>query len=221
MQSSTRLAVIAESQGFYSAGLAALLSQKLGIRSMPVRNLEQAIHALGQAKSTTLLTIDCTLLGDREIQTTRMLRDRFPTTPMLLTRNVIDRQTVFDLIGAGAYGVISKCAETEDLLLALRTVLAGQIFVPASVRDQPVNQFINSASLQDSATSLTRRQSQVVALMCEGKSNKAIARELGISPSTVKVHLHAVFRSLGVHSRVGAASASFERQLSTLRLEAT
>jgi DNA-binding NarL/FixJ family response regulator len=56
-------------------------------------------------------------------------------------------------------------------------------------------------------TGLTERQQQVIKLLSKGLPNKVIARELGISPSTVKVHVHAVFRALGVHSRMAALAA--------------
>jgi len=222
MQESSGLAVIVEPHAFYSAGLADLLNRKLGIRSMPLQNLEQAVQVLSETDGAALLTLDCSIVGALAllVSTVRMLRDRFPAIPILLTSSLIERKMVFDLIGAGACGVVSKSASADDLLVALRTILSGQIFVPALVREQPRAHSLMFPRSNESSATLTPRQSEVVALMCEGKSNKAIARELGISPSTVKVHLHAVFRSLGVHSRVGAASASFERQISTLRMEA-
>jgi len=220
MHDRTATAVIAEAHGFYSAGLANLLGRKLGIRSVAARNVEEAIEALSRANGAVLLTIDSALLGIREVQTVRLLRNRFPKTPILLTVATTDRETVFQLISAGANGVVPKSADADDVLLALQTVVAGQIFVPTSVREQPTSPAIVASMVDEPAASLTPRQSEVVALMCKGKSNKVIARELGISPSTVKVHLHAAFRSLGVHSRVGAASASYERQLSVRRLGA-
>jgi DNA-binding NarL/FixJ family response regulator len=219
MQGAAGLAVIAEAHSFYSAGLADLLGRKLGVRSVAASTLEQTIQALARSDAAILLTIDSSLLGMRGVQTVRMLRDRFPTTPMLLTASQMDRETLFQLIAAGAHGVVPKSADSADVLVALRTVIAGQIFVPTSVREQPSVHSVSASIRDQSGMSLTPRQSEVVALMCEGKSNKAIARELGISPSTVKVHLHAAFRSLGVHSRVGAASASFERQHSSAALE--
>lgn len=208
-----RFAVIAEAHGFYTAGWAHLLSQNLGITSVCASNLEQAVQALDTPGGAAVLVIDANLTGVRGVATIRMLRDEFPDTPILLTFSEMHRETVFDFITAGAYGVLPKSAQTSDVLLALHTVMAGQIFLPATVRGQPKAVFAGPAPVDGSQIALTPRQSEIVALLCEGKSNKAIARELGISPSTVKVHLHAAFRSLGVNNRLGAASASFERQL--------
>jgi DNA-binding NarL/FixJ family response regulator len=213
MQRTEQLAVIAESHGFYTSGWANLLRQNLGISSVAANNLEQTIQALDGAEGANLLIIDATLPGVRGVQTMRMLRGQFPDTPILLTFSQMDRETVFEFIAAGAHGLVPKSAASSDVLLALRTVMAGQIFVPTSVREQTSPRFTTGSLSDDPDISLTPRQSEIVALLCEGKSNKAIARDLGISPSTVKVHLHAAFRSLGVNNRLGAASASFGRQL--------
>lgn len=209
MQQPERLAVIAETHGFYTAGWSSLLRDQLAITSISSGNLEQTIQALDAADRPVLLIIDATLTGVRGVATIRMLRDQFPSASILVTFSELERAVVFEFITAGAHGVLPKSASPSDILLALKTVLAGQIFVPNTVREPTSSRFVDPLLTNGTGISLTPRQTEIVARLCEGKSNKAIARELGISPSTVKVHLHAAFRSLGVHNRLGAASASF------------
>lgn len=108
--------------------------------------------------------------------------------------------------------MVSKSASTSELLVALRTVAAGHIYVPPSITEQPKNWCIDTRAPKH-VRDLTRRQSEIIALMSEGKSNKAIARALGISPSTVKVHLHAAYRALGVHCRIDAAWVSLQPEV--------
>ncbi|KTE08105.1 hypothetical protein ATE76_16185 [Sphingopyxis sp. H093] len=99
--------------------------------------------------------------------------------------------------------------EQDEMLQAFRQVMAGQVYVPPIVSDvdAEVRATGSSGSHQASLSSLTERQREVLAHMSMGKSNKEIARSLRISESTVKVHVAAAFRLLGVHNRVGAVAA--------------
>ena len=134
---------------------------------------------------------------------------------------------------AGAHGYIPKGLGAVELSAAIQALRSGVIYVPASLADlsgtasepmpllarattvrgtsadesEPASLTFRRASTA-SAPHLTPRQAQVLALLIEGLSNKAIARELGLGEGTVKVHMAALFRALGVTSRAGAAAAA-------------
>lgn len=208
MQRRSETAVIADQHEFYSAGLGNLMTRKTGLKYATARDLGQVIAMLDDLDDAALLVLDASLAGPHGADTVRMLRSRFPEVRILLTVDHAEQDEVFRFIGAGAHGVVSKAADSGETLVALRTVLAGHVFMPPSVTEQPKNWCIDTRAPRH-LKSLTRRQYEIVSLMSQGNSNKVIARTLGISPSTVKVHLHAAFRALGVHSRVSAASAAF------------
>jgi DNA-binding NarL/FixJ family response regulator len=105
---------------------------------------------------------------------------------------------VSDLIEQGAAGFISKSADTEVLLAALRTVLNGGIYLPRQILSVP------SPATAAELSNLSPRQVQVVIKLMQGKSNKLIASELQLSDNTVKSHLAAAFRTLGVSNRTEA-----------------
>lgn len=200
------LAVVADEHEFYSAGLGELLVTKTGVQFTTARDYRQVLTILEQVDDIALLTLDVALPGMLGADTIKTLRGRFPHVKILVVSACVLPDLVFQAIGAGAFGMVAKSASPFELLLALRTVLAGHIYVPASVTEKPRNWCVDTRATRHHRE-LTRRQVEIIELLSEGKSNKAIARALGISPSTVKVHLHAAYRSLGVHSRVGAASA--------------
>jgi DNA-binding NarL/FixJ family response regulator len=114
-------------------------------------------------------------------------------------------KTISAALTAGADGYIPKRLGHEAMVSALRLILAGETFVPSLAwpRDDPWP--FRSAAVR---SGLTRREGEVLDLVREGLSNKAIARRLNLSEVTVKSHIGSIFRKLGVHNRVQAARAA-------------
>ncbi|MDP6832001.1 MAG: response regulator transcription factor [Alphaproteobacteria bacterium] len=125
----------------------------------------------------------------------------------VVVMSVKDRASdVRNAIQLGASGYIPKAASADVMISALRLILAGGVYLPPTLLDAP------AATAQpargDQSSVLTPRQLEVLALLAEGRSNKAIATELGLSPGTVKVHMTRIFKSLGVSNRTEAVIAS-------------
>jgi DNA-binding NarL/FixJ family response regulator len=113
--------------------------------------------------------------------------------------SITDTETMRRAMLCGAAGFIPKASTKERMVNALQVVLAGGVYWPGettSARREP-----------EAGVPLTPRQATVLAKLIEGKSNKEIARELAISDMTVKVHVSAVLRSLGVLTRAQAIVA--------------
>jgi DNA-binding NarL/FixJ family response regulator len=138
----------------------------------------------------------------------RGLRHRFPQLSLVIVDWRRDRDAVLRAISDGAHGFIPKDMEQDEMLQAFRQVMAGQVYVPPIVSDVDAEvRATGSSGSHQGSLSLTERQREVLTHMSMGKSNKEIARSLRISESTVKVHVAAAFRLLGVHNRVGAVAA--------------
>jgi DNA-binding NarL/FixJ family response regulator len=108
----------------------------------------------------------------------------------------------------GAAAFVSKTCSSDRLLSVLRDVLAGKVFLPDIMEKQafvasPLAP-IGEGDVDPADFGLTERQAQVLGLMVRGKSNRDIGTLLGLSEGTVKIHLTAIFKLLGVSSRTQA-----------------
>lgn len=205
MITQTSVAVVAEKEDFYSGGLTAVLKHQIGYPSiLRARSLSQLFAIVAESPVDLLILAD-DVLGEDASETVRDLRAQYPKLRIAVFTRSCEVREVLSLLAAGAQGVISKRnCDSAELLRALRTISEDGTFVPA-MAELDDGQFEPVAG--DALAGLTERQRQVIKLLSKGYPNKVIARELGISPCTVKVHVHAAFRALGVHSRMAAVAA--------------
>lgn len=203
------VAVVAGGEEFFSGGVSAMLKRQVGYESvLRVKTLDELTDLLALKIRVDLLVLDLDLAGCEGAATVRRLHSTWPEMLIAVMTNGGNDREILGLLAAGSQGVIPKDAgNCSAMLTGLRTVSDSGVFVPES-----------AAPLEDTADesnpliALTERQRQVIGLLSRGYPNKVIARELGISPSTVKVHVHAAFRTLGVHNRMAAAAALWPQQ---------
>ena len=163
-----------------------------------------------------LALVDLNMPGFVGMQGITQYRSRFPDIPLVVLSASEASHDIRGALEAGALGYIPKAASTGVMLAALRQVLAGDMYVPACLGEG--NSGLHAvaggdfAALQDSG--LTARQLEVARLLAQGCANKAIAGMLAMSESTVKVHIAAIFRALGVSNRTEAVLA-IQRQVQT------
>lgn len=132
-------------------------------------------------------------------------------TPVVIVSASESQSDVRSALDAGASGYIPKSSSVKIMLSALNLVFSGGIYVPPAAihGDSPgMGNGGGGGNGGGSLPSLTQRQRDVLRCLREGKSNKQIAYELGLSEGTVKIHVTAVMRSLGVRNRTQAVIAS-------------
>jgi two-component system nitrate/nitrite response regulator NarL len=133
---------------------------------------------------------------------------------MLTTSN--EEKDLVESLRSGASGYLLKDMEPSELVAALREIVAGKTVVAPEltpvlarvVQGEAIDEQQPESSPFDE---LTPREVEILCLLAEGQSNKLIARNLGISDGTVKLHVKAILRKLNVHSRVEAAVMAVER----------
>jgi len=128
--------------------------------------------------------------------------------PIVMLTTSSNEQDLLEALKNGASGYLLKDMEPDALVTALRDINAGKTVVAphlTSVLVRLIQGDTTTTEIQGPFSDLTPRESEILKLIADGQSNKLIARNLGISDGTVKLHVKAVLRKLEVHSRVEAA----------------
>ena len=188
--------------------------------------------ALHKDADFDLVLLDLSL-GDADgFEVLTELRAAYPSLPVVVVSASDRTSDVIRAIDLGAMGFVPKRSSNDQLFEALRMVMSGGLYVPPmmlgldsapaesdTVPDvmRPVAAASSQSPYQKAPLSLesvglTPRQSDVLALLLQGKPNKLIARELNVSVETVKDHVAAVLRALGVSSRTQAVLAVSQMQ---------
>jgi DNA-binding NarL/FixJ family response regulator len=195
-----------------------------GVEAVVAMNLEELDRAVAEhANDLDLALVDITMPGTQGHQHVAKLRADAPALPVIVLSGSEDVDLMRSLIDLGVLGFIPKAYSPEVMLSAIRLVLAGGIYIPPLLlanaqaqgwQPEPVHAPSADAgrSIDGLRSLLTERQIDVMRLLSQGKPNKLIARDLGISEGTVKIHLAAIFRALNVRNRVEAVVASRKLQ---------
>ena len=164
-----------------------------------------------RAEPFDLILVDLHMPGISGLQALEAMRSAFESSRIVVLSGEEDPRLVRAAIDAGAAGFIPKASTPEVLLGAMRLILADGVYLPpVALRglDEPGEPSAGGASGEGLDGALSDRQLDVLRKAVQGKANKVIARELGISEGTVKAHLSAAFRALGVHNRTEAVYAA-------------
>lgn len=199
-----------------------LASLRIGAQVLQAADGAQALAVLATHPDLDLVLLDLDLPDRDGLSVLDEIVVRNPAVGVVMLSGNHDSETIQHALRQGAQGFIPK-TETRDVLArALELVLAGGVYVPKAAlgaRLQPPAAPAGvtaqtSASLAPapwSGLGLTDRQLDVLALLMQGCSNKLICRALGLAEPTVKNHVSAIFRLLGVSSRTEAVLAVTRR----------
>lgn len=209
--------LIADDDEFFRLALRSILIGRLGFAEVvETVSLDEALGELGQdgAASFALALFDLRMPGMESAASLGAVRECFPSVRTAIVSASRRRSDILAALDAGAHGYVWKASGAADLERAVRTIMAGEIAVPAfladvSLDDGPVAPMRRETALK----ALTARQTEVLDQLAAGRSNKEIARALGLGEGTVKVHVAALLRALGASNRAAAAAAYLaERQ---------
>ncbi|GAA0785377.1 two component transcriptional regulator, LuxR family [Marinobacterium sediminicola] len=175
-------------------------------------DLESALELAQQHDDLDLVLLDLNMPGMNGLNGLISLRNEAPTIPVVIVSAEDDKQIVLQAITCGAVGFISKSSPRAQMTEALQQILDGNVYLPSDIirqteqdsnrRNRRSNEHPQIAP--ELLSSLTRRQLLVLERMAKGESNKQIAYNLHIAETTVKAHVSAILRKLGVHNRVQA-----------------
>jgi DNA-binding NarL/FixJ family response regulator len=184
------------------------------VRCEPASTMADALRLIGAGTRFDLALLDLNLPDANGTSGLETLRSRFPGLPVLVMSGEHDDRTVDRCIAAGAAGFLPKTATPERLAAAVRTVESGSIYLPPELeaavdRGRSTRGPVRAGLTGDvRQLGLTDRQSDVLRLILRGLPNKLIGRQLQLAEGTVKVHVSAVLRALGVSNRTQAVLAA-------------
>ncbi|QRE73849.1 response regulator [Methylobacterium aquaticum] len=217
------VALIADDDDFFRLAVVAILTRNFGFSEVvETGSLDAAVDQLSTRRgAVTLALFDLAMPGMEGPGSLSAVRECFPAVKVAVVSASTERNKILTALEVGVHGYIPKGIGSAELTRAVGMVLDGQVFVPASLAvldgagPRPALESRSPAfdgrpdGRQDGRQlripDLTPRQRDVLALLVEGRSNKEIARRLQLGEGTVKVHMAALLRSLGVQNRAAAA----------------
>ena len=179
-------------------------------------NCQQAMRLVDEHPDLGLILLDLNLPDRNGFDVLAELRERYPAISAVVLSALNDRDTVTKALDLGALGFIPKSSTREVMISALRLVFSGGIYIPPEIlvrREAGSSQPTSHPGAMEPRPSsprdlgLTDRQVDVLALMMQGKSNKAICRTLDLAEPTVKNHVTAILKALKVANRTEAVIA--------------
>lgn len=175
-----------------------LLDARAGWTVHEVDTFDAALAASERCAFDVVL-LDCSIVPQGRLSTLVSLRGE---ARIIIMGDADSRAEVLGWISAGAHGYLARTADQAQLMCSIEAVMLNNVFVP-SVLIGPAEHAASPRDLEVRG-GLTDRQQDVLELIMQGCSTKAIARELDIAVATVKIHLAAIYRVLGAHSRLEA-----------------
>jgi DNA-binding NarL/FixJ family response regulator len=150
--------------------------------------------------SVDLLLLDLSMPGMDGARSLQALRRDFPSVPILVVSAIEEPQVMRQTMELGVAGFLPKSSPFAAITDAVRAVLAGELWFPelGTTLEEP-------RELPARIADLTPQQRRVLELVCQGRHNKEIAVDLGVTEATIKAHVTQILQKLGVRSRTQAA----------------
>jgi DNA-binding NarL/FixJ family response regulator len=177
----------------------------------------RTMQVLGDQPDVALILLDLSLPDRDGMELLAEVRQRYPGISVVVLSAFADRANVVRALEHGALGFIPKSAGSEVMTSALNLVFSGGVYIPPEILGSASSDGTEPSQSRGSAArpqaspadlGLTGRQVDVLALMMQGKSNKAICRLLELAEPTVKNHVTAILKALGVSNRTEAVLAA-------------
>ncbi|WP_375699800.1 response regulator [Pseudophaeobacter sp. TrK17] len=192
--------IVADDHPVFREALSRIVRQVVKGNIVEVADFDTLLGALEGGQEPKLLLLDLVFPGFNGASTLASLRKQLPRTPIVVVTMNQDEQVARSIMAAGANGYVSKTVLPEEMKRAFESVLEGElVYLVEGVQE-------SSGLPKPVHDSLSQRQLELMVYLAQGKSNKEIARELGISPHTVRAHMSVLFEKLDLNSRSAAAA---------------
>ena len=210
----TQHIIIADDHPLFRAALRQAVSQAVPEAEVAeVESIKALQAAVEQKPDADLVLLDLNMPGAHGFSGLVFMRGQYPGLPVVVVSGSEELQVMRRTIDYGASGFIPKSAPLPQITEAIQAVLEGDMWLPEGVAEKLEQMQAENTDFSDRLASLTPQQFRVLGMLAEGMLNKQIAYDLEVSEATIKAHITAVFRKLGVRNRTQAVIAIQQMEL--------
>lgn len=197
--------LIADDHALFREGMCHVLGElSESVTLLQASECESALKHATDHPDLDLVLLDLNMPGKDGFAVLDTFTNRYPALPVIILSASNRRSHIQRALDAGALGFIPKDTTSAVMLNALRLVLSGGIYIPPVIA---VTEALVDKKSRHNTQHFTPRQLETLAFLTQGYSNKEIARFLNLSEATVKMHVTAIFKNLGVSNRTQAVLA--------------
>ncbi len=201
--------IVADDHPLFRAALQQAVQLALSDAQVVEADTLESVHqAVADNPDADLILLDLHMPGAHGFSGLVFLRGVNPGIPVVVVSGSEENQVIRRAIDYGASGFIPKSSSLDTIAAAIRQVIEGEIWIPPEMIGKMDEISEEEARFADALSSLTPQQFRVLNMLTEGLLNKQIAYELDVSEATIKAHVTAILRKLGVHSRTQAVIAA-------------
>jgi len=214
----TQTILIADDHRLLREGLRALLERD-GFRVVAEADNGRSAVRLAKQLQPDIVITDIAMPDLNGIEATRQVRAEAPRSKVLALSMHTESGFVLGILEAGASGYLLKDAAFEELSIAIKAVLKGQIYLSPAITGVVVGQSLGrlGSKARSQRAKLSKREQEVLQLIAEGKSTKEIAATLCVSVKTVETHRKQIMDNLDIHSVAGLTKYAVREGLTSLQ----
>ena len=202
--------LLADDHDLFRDGMHQLIDNIVDCQILEANSFSSLSEQCSLHNDINLLLLDLDMPGSNGLIDTLSLRKTLPDTLIIVVSGIESIDVVSAVLEAGFQGYIPKSCSSNIIKNAIELVLSGGIYIPPVTlsllkRTDNKSIIINTRELNtENSSSLTKRELVVLSHLAKGSSNKVIAKELGISATTVRTHTVSIYRTLNVNNRTEA-----------------
>lgn len=214
--------LIADDHELFLQGLLFILQKEYANATIVTTNSYTGIfNILAEQKDFDLIITDLAMPGANWLEALKKIHQDCPEVPIIIISAVFERSILQKTFDIGVSGYVSKSFPNNLIISAINLVMAGGVYIPQELlrsdafsTPEQINLLLENTDNSDPSDNnkiLTPRQMDVLNCLAKGMPNKSIARELGLSEGTVKIHITLILRALEVSNRLSAVREAVKR----------
>ncbi|MFC4215967.1 response regulator [Pseudophaeobacter arcticus] len=192
--------IIADDHPLFRESMRRIVQRMIPAEIVEVSDNQNLLRECARGAEPTIMLLDLDFPGFDGARSIAQLRRTYTQTALIVVSMNDDEKTADKIMAAGANGYISKSVPADVITSSITKIITGDTVVCLEALDTM------PSTTPNPLTNLSNRQLEILSRLGQGKTNKEIARELGVSPYTVRGHISGLFQTLGVTTRAAASS---------------